>query len=537
MAKDRSQFLKSSLGVALATFASRVLGLFRVKFEALFLGGGDIASGWFLAFAIPNLFRRLLGEGALGTALMPLVAEAEKSGGEAKVRRELATVFSMLGLLLAAIVVIVSGGAMLLSRLTAGHGGFFATPRMRICLALLPLLMPYAFFICLVGVIGSVLNYSRVFVLPALGALLLNIFLIGGFYAGWMLCGSNLGEVRDFLPVLSFLVLASGAVQLVLMLVLLKVYGRFPHWTKEAFRDRGIVKRLWKLALPGMIGGAALQVSFLADRLLAMLIGDRAVPALTFADRIIDLPIGIFAMSLGTVLMAAMARSAASGDREELVGDLAFGLRHVYFVCMPLAALVVFFHEPMLRLLCLGGNYKLSDLAAARSVMIFYGMGIPCFCSIKVILPAFYARKVMDKPLYSSLAAIALNITLNLILMWPLKQGGIALATVLSSLVNNTILLYLLRREGFVLPDREIIGAGARSLLLAALVGWGCFELHRRWYGVGLRRWEDELGIFCAVAAVFAVVYLAAAVLCRAREPKEFLQLLKRRSTAGAKAA
>ena len=365
-----------------------------------------------------------------------------------------------------------------------------------------------------------------------------NIFLIGGFFAGWMLCGNDLGEVRNFLPVLSFLVLASGALQLVLMLILLKVYGRFPRWSAEAFRDRGIVKRLFKLALPGLIGGAALQVSFLADRLLAMLVGNRAVPALTFADRIIDLPIGIFALSLGTVLMAAMARSAASGDRAELVGDLAFGLRHVYFVCMPLAALVVFFHAPMLRLLCLGGNYNLADLAAARSVMIFYGMGIPCFCSIKVILPAFYARKVMDKPLYSSLAAIALNITLNLILMWPLKQGGIALATTLSSLVNNTILLQLLRREGFVLPDREIIGAGARSMGLAALIGWGCFELHRFWYGENLRSWNAELGIFCAVGALFAVAYLGATVLFRAKEPKEFLQLLKRRASAsGTRAA
>ena len=518
--------------MALATLASRVLGLFRVKFEALFLGGGGIASGWFLAFAIPNLFRRLLGEGALGTALMPLVAEAEASGGEAKVRRELATVFAMLGLILAAIVVVVSGGAILLNRFAAGGSGFLATPRVRICLSLLPLLMPYAFFICLVGVIGSVLNYSRVFVLPALGALLLNIFLIGGLFSGWMLCGNDLGEVRNFLPVLSFLVLASGALQLTLMLILLKVHGRFPLWNAEAFRDRAIVKRLWKLALPGMIGGAAVQVSFLADRLLALVIGDRAVPALTFADRIIDLPIGIFALSLGTVLMAEMSRSAASGDREELVGDLAFGLRHVYFVCMPLAALVVFFHEPMLRLLCLGGNYDLSDLAAARTVMIFYGMGIPCFCSIKVILPAFYARKVMDKPLYSSLAAIALNIALNLILMWPLRQGGIALATTLASLVNNTILLHLLRREGFVLPDREIIGAGARSLLLASGIGWGCFELHRFWYGTGLRSWEAELGIFCAVAGLFAVVYLAAAMLCRAKEPKEFLQLIRRRASA-----
>ena len=226
-----------------------------------------------------------------------------------------------------------------------------------------------------------------------------------------------------------------------------------------------------------------------------------------------------------------MSRSAASGDRAELVGDLAFGLRHVYFVCMPLAALVVFFHAPMLRLLCLGGNYNLADLAAARSVMIFYGMGIPCFCSIKVILPAFYARKEMKKPLYCSLAAIALNIVLNLILMYPLKQGGIALATTISSLVNNTLLLWLLRRDGVKLHVREVLPGCVRSLLLAFVVGGGCFMIHRFWRGQGARPWLAELGMFAAASALFAGLYFAGAALCRAREPREFLGMLRRRKS------
>lgn len=525
---DRGQLLKSSLGVALATLLSRMLGLVRVKLESLVLGGGEVASGWFLAFMVPNLFRRLLGEGALGTALIPLVAETEKKAGTERVRRELGVIFSALGAILAAIVVLVGGGAWLLERLTAGSAGFWGTGRMRLCLSLLPLLMPYAFFICLIGTLGAVLNYSRVFVLPALGALLLNIFLICGLGAGWYLCSDDLGAVRDFLPILSFLVLLSGALQLVLMLVLLAVHGRFPRWSLTEFRRSDAVRRLFKLALPGMLGGAALQVSFIIDRLLAALLGARAVPSLVYVDRIIDLPIGIFALSLGTVLMAAMARSAHRG-KEELAGDLAFGLRHVYFVCMPLAVLVILFHEPMLRLLCLGGNYTELDLLAARYVAVFYGMGIPCFCSIKVILPAFYSRKIMDKPLYCSLAAISLNIVLNLILMWPLRQGGIALATVIASLVNNTLLLYLLKRDGVILPETALMRSGARSLVLAVLIGGGCFLPYRWWHGPGVRPWLPEFGMFMAAATAFAVLYWGGTMLCRAPEPREFFALLRRR--------
>ena len=525
---NRSQILKSSLGTALATLASRMLGLIRVALEARVLGGGELCSGWHLGVAIPNLFRRLLGEGALGTALIPIVAETEKTRGVEAVRRELGVVFALLGALLAVIVILVGGGAWLLERLTVDATGFWGTERMHICLKLLPLLMPYAFFICLVGVIGSVLNYSRVFVLPALGALLLNIFLIGGLGVLWYFCRGDLGQIGGYLPLLAGLVLISGAVQLALMLILLAIYGRFPKWSLRTFRESDVGKRLFKLALPGMIGGAALQVSFLVDRSLAMLLGPQAVPALTFVDRIVDVPIGIFAVSLAAVLMATMARSALEGG-DKLADDLAFGLRHVSFACMPLAALVVFFHEPMLRLLCRGGNYTESDLAAAHYVAIFYGMGIPLYCSLKVILPAFYARKIMDKPLYCSLAAIAVNIVLNLILMYPLKQGGIALATVISSLVNNALLLWLLRRGGLKLHVGEVLPAGVRSFVLAVATGAGCFYLHRLWRGQGVRPWLAELGMFAAISALFAAVYFLASVLCRAREPREFLGMLRRR--------
>ena len=531
--KGFSHLLKSSFGVGGATLLSRILGLVRVRLEATVLGGGEFASGWFLAFAIPNLLRRLLGEGALGTALIPLVAQAEQESPE-RARRELAVIFTALSALLAAIVVLVSGGTILL-RETVVHLdiAFFETERIRLVLMLLPILMPYAFFICLVGAIGAVLNYAKVFVLPALGALLLNIFLIGGLAAGTMR-GVSGADMDVFLPMLAILVLVSGAVQLVLMLLLLAKYGRFPLLRRESFRDKSILGKLWKLALPGMIGGAALQISFVIDRTLAICIGPRAVPALTFVDRIVDLPIGIFALSLGAVLMASMSRSAASGDTGKLADELFFGLRHVYFACIPMAAAVMVFHRPMLELLCLGGNYTLTDLEAARFVAIFYGAGIPCFCSIKVLLPAFYSRQDMKTPLKFSLIAIAANVMLNLALMVPLQQGGLALATVLSSLLNNSLLISRLRRDGIEIRGRALLTCGVRAIVSAALAATGAF-FAEKWISSwgGSAAWLATLGRFALTMAVFGIIYLVAARLLKAPEIGELFPLLRRRRRAG----
>ncbi len=528
-ADAKSKILKSSSGVAVATLFSRILGLVRVRLEAVMLGGGEIASGWLLAFAIPNLLRRLLGEGALGYALMPLVAEGEQQGGKERVRRELAVVFPVLALILAVIVIVVGGGAWYLGR----HADslpfpLLRTPRFQWFFLLLPILMPYGFFICLTGVVGAVLNYARVFFLPALGALLLNVFLISGLAGWWYFRGCGSAEdVPALFRMLGGSVLAAGCIQLLLMLILLKLVGFFPKFSWRAFRDCSILPKLWKLALPGLIGGAALQVSFLVDRFLGMWLGPQAVPALSYVDRIVDVPIGIYAMSLGTVLMAGMARSVAAGDQAKLAEDLHFWLRQVFFFCLPMAAMVVFFHEPMIRMLCLGGRYSHSDLGAARMVAVFYGVGIPAFCSLKVIVPMFHSRKRMVPPLIASLCAIGTNIILNLILMWPLAQGGIALATVLSSCVNNGILLWLLRKEGFVPDPRGLFAAGLRNALIA--FGWG--GVLGTIYSVFVPEvgWGGNCLILILFSACYGIGYLAISRLFRSPELADFRGLLRRR--------
>ncbi|MDD3887136.1 MAG: murein biosynthesis integral membrane protein MurJ [Victivallaceae bacterium] len=531
MSEKQTGILKSSLGVAFATMLSRALGLVRVMFEARALGGGAFASAWMLAFAIPNLFRRMLGEGALGNALIPTISQAEKEYGPERVRRDLGIVFVALSALLAIIVVIVSAVSVVLGKMAGSDwAGEFATDgtlnRFRMVFGLLPLLMPYAFFICLVGAIGAVLNTCKQFVLPALGALLLNFFLISGLAWGYW-HGVSGQELGPFLNMLSYLVLASGAVQLAFMLLLLWKYGRFPMFSHGMFHNNTVLRQLWKLVLPGILGASALQLSFLADRLLAICVGPQAVPALTNVDRIIDLPIGIFAISLGGVLMASMARSAANGELGSMSDDLYFSRRHVIFVCVPMAVTVMFFWRPIISMLCLGGNYTESDLEATRYVAIFYGAGIPLFCSIKVILPMFYSRKDMKFPFYSSLIAIAVNICLNLILMWPLKQGGIALATVIGSLVNNEILLRRLRKEGFDLHGSGIAWVTIRCTAVAGLIGWGMSTLaYPQLRAVLTFRYVGEFPAFLTMLAAFTFAYVAINALLGAAEPREIRRVL-----------
>lgn len=519
--------LRSSFGVAFATLASRLLGLVRVMLEARVLGGGSVAGAWFLAFAIPNLFRRLLGEGALGTALIPVITETEVKEGTEAVRRDLGIVFAVLGLILAVIVLLTSGGAaLLLAAAPSSRFELLHTERIQIMLHLLIFLMPYAFFICLVGVMGAVLNTCKQFVLPALGALLLNIFLVSGLAWGYW---HGIQDVRAFLPVLVRLVLLSGGIQFILMLLLLWKCGRLPFFGADMFRRTAVLKKLWKLVLPGLIGGTALQISFLVDRFLAINLGAQAVPALTNVDRIVDLPIGIFAISLGSVLMASISRSAANGNNDEIGHELNFCLRHVFFISIPMAVGMLFFWRPALTILCLGGSYTASDLEATKQVAMFYGLGIPLFCSLKVILPAYYARKMMKLPLISSLIAIMANIVLNLLLMIPLQQGGIALATVISSLLNNSILLYFLHRQGIPPAWKELAASLLRNGITAVLAAWGLFNCYPFFRERLSFRYLGEFPAFMVLCILFAGVYAAVNGLCRAPEVQELKALLKKR--------
>ena len=515
MDENRRGILKSSAGVAVSTMICRVLGLVRSMLEAKFLGGGYLASAWGLAFTLPNQFRSILGEGALSAALMPIMATSEQQDGEEEMRRKFGIVFVFLGILLAILTIIFSAGAIIISHFVSGYW--------LLAMQIVPAVMPYAVFMCLVGVAGTLLNLRKIFFIPSLGNMLLNVFIIGTFFC----LNSVILEDREMLYILSWSVLASGATHLLLQLFLLWRAGVFPVFKGRFKGGRKILKELFMLGLPGMIGAAATQFSFAVDQLLAGIISEYALPALRYSERLIYLPIGVFAISLGSVLFSTLSRIAAKGKLDELKDHVAWGLRMVAFICIPMAVFLVIMRVEVLRLIFLRGEFDQKCLQETAFATLFYAAGIPFFCAVKVILPAFYSRKDTKTPLKCSLTAIGCNVILNLILMWPLQQGGIALATVLTSLLNNILLIWMLNRQSFSVPFGKvavsIIRCGSAALLAVAPVWF----FYRQW-NAGISWLPADLLPLTAAVAVFTVIYFLLCRLFGAAEGGELLSIFKK---------
>lgn len=469
-AGETKSFLKSSSGVASANLISRLLGMVRDILFANFLGGHALMSAWVIAFTIPNLFRRLLGEGALGTVLVPVIShQLHEKDGKEKAANNFMLLFVLLGILLSFISIL----TVMVSLLVIAY---YQVDRVsvRLIFMTLPLVMPYSIFVCLSGITGAALNSFKKFFLPALTSLFLNISLI----CCLLFLVSSLEHELPVLYSLSLSVLVAGIFQLICMLYLLSkcltlnlsvffvAINNFFRIISRRTVDP-FLKEIWRLVLPGLIGASALQISLIIDRLLALSLGNYAVPALYYSDRIVFITIGIFAVSMGSVLLPGMSRYAAKKDYDGMAGIIHFSLRHLMFICVPAMFITFFFREELIQLLFMRGKFDFKSLNATSWALSFYALGIPFFASMKILLSGFYSRKDMKTPLKISIICIMLNIILNLILMWPLRQGGIALATVIASILQNTILIFILKKELKELKVIKIIAPAFQFVLIS----------------------------------------------------------------------
>ncbi len=530
MANSGKSILKSSSGLMIATLFSRVLGLFRVILEAGILGGGALAGAWQMAFMVPNLFRRLLGEGALGSALVPMISHAIVKEGKDPARQMLTLVLAVTGMILAGLCILIAGGS-LIAQL------WVTRPDAVLIYRLIPIVIPYAIFMCLIGVMSAALNSVKAFFLPALGALLMNIALISALFylkvtmvktGGDGTEGIHPGDF-DTLKILGYAVLVSGVVQFIFTLALLYWYGVGLEYVNGLFKRFDILSELWRLTLPGLIGAAALQISFIVDRLLAFSIGPYAVPALNNTDRLIFLPISVFALSIGGVVLPKMSREAAHDDIDGLIETMFFGLRNLLFICIPVAVFILVFRVELLRAAYMRGRFGATALDECAWAMLFYAFGIPFFSSIKVVVAGFQSRKDMKTPMKVSIFCIIVNIVLNVILMIPLKQGGIVLATVISSLLNNAILLYILRKTlKHEMPFGGMIKSVAVSLgisvplVLTARWGYGyCYNIIKLPAMIPV-----DLVPLAICGTAYVIVYFMVSRITGSKEAAGFMELL-----------
>ena len=435
--------LKAVATVSSMTLISRILGFVRDLVIARVFGAGLATDAFFVAFKLPNLLRRLFAEGAFTQAFVPILAEYKSRRGEQETRLLVDRVAATLAAALFIVTLVGVLAAPLIIYATAP--GFAATPgKFDLTVDLLRITFPYIFFISLTALAGGILNtYSR-FSVPAVTPALLNLSFIG--FALW-------GAPHFDPPVtaLAWAVLAGGVAQLVFQVPFLARLGLLPRFMLD-FKDEG-VRRVLRQMGPAVFGVSISQVSLVINVIFASFLVTGSVSWLYYADRLMEFPIGLLGVALGTILLPSLSRYHADSSSRQYSELLDWGLRLTLLLALPAAVALALLAVPLVTTLFHYGAFGVEDVFATRRAVIAYSVGLVALVMVKVLAPGFYARQDIRTPVRIALVTLAVTQVLNFILVWPLQHAGLALAIGLGACLNAALLLRGLRRRDIYVPQ------------------------------------------------------------------------------------
>ena len=521
-----SDMLKSSGAMAGATLLSRLLGMVRVIIYARFMGDGPIASAFVYAFQIPNLFRRLLGEGALTAAFIPLFKNKEKTEGDKAMWHTANAVVSALVVASALVV-----GLVMLGLSAVLMWGEFDT-HTRLMLELLRVVFPYMLLVCLAAVFMGMLNSRGHFFIPAMGATLLNVVMIATVLLVAPRWGDDLGEQ---IFALAFGVLVAGVAQAAFQVPYLYREGYRLRWVAPWRNDS--VREVVRKMIPATIGVAAFQFNIIITQTLAFWIerssGTQIVASFEYAVRLMELPQGVFGVSLATFLLPTLAGLAADKQFPEFRENLRRGMGYLFFVNAIAAAMLMVLAEPMVRLLFQHGAFTADSTRRASFALMCLAPSLLTYSAVNVMARAFYAMGDTKVPMQISAVCLCLNIVvlLPLIFIFPkgLEAGALGVANALSSLLNVGLLSYALKRKMPKWEVQSLLRPFAGMLLAAVVAGGVAWFLHGQWVAnLGYETVWLKIGEVFAPAIVAALVYWGITAAIGLREARDLFALIRK---------
>ncbi|MEO5369246.1 MAG: murein biosynthesis integral membrane protein MurJ [Magnetococcus sp. DMHC-1] len=513
----RGHHLLRAVGtISFFTLLSRILGFVRDVVIARGFGSGMEADAFFVAQKLPNFLRRLFAEGAFATAFVPVFSTYKVQDDLAATRHMVMVVFTALAAILMVVVALGELAMPLLLMVIAP--GFGDDPeKYRLTVDLTRITFPYILLISLVAMAGGVLNSYRRFAIPAATPILLNVFIILGALvaAPWFerpVVGLALG------------ILVGGIVQLLVQFPAMARLG-LPLGLRWDPRHPAI-RRILHLMGPSILGVSVAQISLILDTFLASWLPVGSISYLYYADRLVEFPLGLIGIAMATAILPALAAKAARNDEQGLNADLEFALRVVTLVNLPASVALVILREPILVMLFQGGAFDAHTTHATSQALLAYSCGLMAFTGVKVVAPAFFARHDTRTPVRVAVFCLVINMVLNVILMFPLKHVGLALATTLTSYLNVTLLLYYLHRQtGFRLGRPFLVTLG-KTLLASAAMGGGLIWGRDTFWHAGLSTLKQTL-ILPAIIVAGMVLYLVAIWILRTSELKEMQKFRK----------
>jgi len=467
--------LRSVSIVSLMTAVSRVLGLVREIAMAYFFGTSALKSAFDLAFIIPNLFRRLFGEGALSSAFVPVFSESLVKEGRDSALRFAVRMISLL--------VAVLGAVTVLGILLTWPLADLLPPDSRwlIPLPMLRIMLPYALLICVAALLSGMLNALGRFAVPSLTPFLLNLIWIVTLCVA---CPLLRGLPDTQIIVLSWAILAAGLAQVLFQLPSLVQEGfRFKLQFRALLSDPKL-RRVLALMAPAALGIGIIQINVCLDKFLAFWADPAAPAALEYAERIVYLPLGMFGTAFMTVLLPTFSHQAASGNTALMRETLERAIRNLAVIMAPCSAALLVLALPVISLIynIKGGHFDETSAALSSRALAAYAPGLLVFSLQKALTPVFYGLQDLKTPVRVSLIGLILNVTLNvssvIVLPHGWKHVGIAGSTVLTSLLNGVMLAVLLRRRGDFLHVSGVAGAVVRAVLCAVLMAMAALAVY-----------------------------------------------------------
>jgi putative peptidoglycan lipid II flippase len=452
---------KAAGAVGGMTLISRLFGFLRDMVIAMAFGSSASADAFFVAFRIPNMQRRILGEGAVSAAFIPVFTETLTKKGEAAAWKMTANLFNILfiTLSLVSLFILIFSPAVI----TVFAPGFLDEPgKFELTVKLTRWMAPYLFFIGLAAFCMGILNTLKVFALPAATPILQNISMI--------LSVLIIAPLMDE-PIMGLAigVLVGGALQFLVQLpAVLKKGLRFKKSLN--FRQEEVIK-IGKLMGPVILGLAVYEINIMIDTLLASLLPGGSISYLYYGNRLVQLPLGIFAVALAVALLPTLSSQAAKGDLKELVQTLGFSIRLILFITIPATVGLIILREPIVNTLWERGEFTAFTTEGTAIALLYYSIGLCAYSGIKIIVPAFYSLQDTKTPAKIGIYSMIVNTILNLILMGPLKHGGLALATSLAALFNVALLIHYLRKRLGLMGGRKILRSTLKMATASIAMG------------------------------------------------------------------
>jgi putative peptidoglycan lipid II flippase len=514
--------------VGLAVLCSRVLGLAREQIFAALFGGGRVMDAFTIAFRIPNLLRDLFAEGALSTAFVTVFTRTAALEDDAAAWRLANKVATLTIVCLSAITVL---GIVSAPWLVAALAPGFDPAKAALTVTLTRVMYPFILLVSLAALVMGMLNARNVFGIPAMASSFFNLGSIaGGVVLGYWL-DPHFGPRAIFGLAIGTLI--GGALQLLVQLPSLRRQGHTFradwHW-----RDAGVTAIL-RLMGPSMIAASTTQVNVLVNSVFASELGDGPTFWLTVAFRLMQLPLGIFGVALGTVTLPLLARLAATGNRQAFRGELARGMRLAFLMTLPASIGLMVLAEPIISVLYQHGRFGAHETAESAAALRFYAIGLCGYAALKVLVNAFYALDKRRTPMVVSFVAVGVNLLLNWVFTMRLGWGhrGLALSTACVASSNFLILYFLMRSHLGRLESRTMLALLGKVALASAvlfIIAWaGAHLLLADWAVQPF--WPKCLSLLLVIAAAAGAFFLSAGAL-RIGEVRELAAGVRRRLAA-----